>query len=195
MTYKDPVVAKEKALERSRRYRAKKAELEATISAHREAFAWLYQFADAVGTFIGVLDNLSALAAGRAAPHPWEYPAGTPARLQALEDAARKAVMALESGLADVREALSALRAALPPTAGMLISAIERANEERAIIAKALLRAAENRGCYWAADNNPPAEATEYAVYNGAEMRAAGTTMSLVGDAVSRCEMPIVLWR
>ena len=42
----------------------------------RAAAAWAYQLAGAVGCPANMLDNLSALANGRAAPHGWVYPAG-----------------------------------------------------------------------------------------------------------------------
>ncbi len=48
----------------------------------REAFAWLYQFAGASNAPGWLLDNLSALACGKSAPHGWQYPAmPTPPKL------------------------------------------------------------------------------------------------------------------
>ncbi len=44
-------------------------------SPHREAFAWLYQWAGAMNAPVSILDNLSALAQGEPLPHEWQYPA------------------------------------------------------------------------------------------------------------------------
>lgn len=41
---------------------------------NRDAFAWLYQWAGAMNAPAMVLDNLSALAQGKSAPHEWKHP-------------------------------------------------------------------------------------------------------------------------
>lgn len=60
--------------------------LEEARAAHKEAFGWCYQLAGAAQCSADMLDNLSALANGKDAPHPWKWPAGTGHRSDGEED-------------------------------------------------------------------------------------------------------------
>jgi hypothetical protein len=47
------------------------------LDRHREAAAYMYQYAGATDAPVEVLDNLSAIAQEERPPHEWKYPAGS----------------------------------------------------------------------------------------------------------------------
>jgi hypothetical protein len=98
----------------------------------REAFAWLYQWAGAINAPMSVLDNLSALAQGNAAPHQWKYPA-MPDEQSAPRDAAHiKNVSEYLAGLDESRDAAPC------PVSAESLRVIAKHLEDRGLFTSAL---------------------------------------------------------